>query len=398
MNQDNGFKTFCPRCNSEMNANSRYCMKCGYLNPVNQANQGMNQFISNNKSQVYQIGSGQNIAQDGNQITTSIANNTGNRLICFLLNYLVYIGIIGISFFLIIGNNVTDFNIIKESFFPDVVFITSIVFIYIYSMQLIFMKANQKWWYALIPFYNLFVLCDIVFRKKWLGIILLIPIVGQIFLLVVLYKLAIKFKCNGLLTVLFPIIFIPLMGFGSRLYEGVSYISNDKTMENDYRRKKVFFITLMVFLILSGVLLFWSNIIEIRGKATKIRNYYYVYATKQIVDKTKQLAKENYLQCSDYKYNPESGIYYIWYADIGDVAYIPLHSYMDVISGYVIIDNTTGSSKYYVTLSDGSFGYPTMLYTDVKADSIIPYGDLKEREDVNFCINTKEKLTTNGLI
>ena len=111
-----------------------------------------------------------------------------------------------------------------------------------------------------------------------------------------LYKLAIKFKCNGLLTVLFPIIFIPLMGFGSRLYEGVSYISNDKTMENDYRRKKVFFITLMVFLISSGVLLFWSNIIEIRGKATKIRNYYYVYATKQIVDKTKQLAKENYFQ------------------------------------------------------------------------------------------------------
>ena len=398
MNQDNGYKTFCPRCNSEMNPNSRYCMKCGYLNPSDPNNQGMNKFISNDKSQVYQVGSGQNIVQNGNQIATSIANNTGNRLVCFLINYLIYIGIVGLSSFLIIGNNITDFNYIKDSYLPYIVFVTSIVFLYVYSMELIFMKCNKKWWYALIPFYGLFVLCDIVFRKKWLGIILLIPIIGQIFFIVVLYKLATKFKCSGLLTVLFPIIFIPLMGFGSRLYEGISYINNDKTMENDYRRKKIFFISLMVFLILSSVLLFWSNIIDIRGKASKLKNYYYVFATEQIVNKTKQLAKENYLECDDYKYNPDSGIYYVWYADIGEVAYIPLHSYMDEISGYVIIDNNSGSSKYYVTLSDGKFGYPETLFSDVKIDTIIPYGDIQERNDVNFCINTKQKLTTNGKI
>ena len=131
---------------------------------------------------------------------------------------------------------------------------TSIAFIYIYSIQLIFVKCNQKWWYALIPFYNLFVLCDIVFRKKWLGIILLIPVIGQIFLLVILYKMAMKFKYSGLLAILFPIIFVPLMGFGTRLYEGVSYISEDRTLEKDYKRKKVFFVTLMILLVLSGIL------------------------------------------------------------------------------------------------------------------------------------------------
>lgn len=399
MNQENNFKTFCPRCGNEMNSNYRYCMKCGYLNPTNQANQGMNKFISKNENEIYQIGSGQTIIQNNNnQITTSIATNTGNKLLCFLFNYLIYIGVIIVSFALIIGNKVIDFNSIKNSLLPDTVLVTSIIFLYIYPIQLIFTKCNKKWWYALIPFYNLFVLSDIVYRKKWLGILLLIPVVGQIFLIIVFYKLATRFKYSGLLAVLFPIIFIPLMGFGSRLYDGVSYVSEDRTLEKDYKMKKLFFITLMILLVLSGILVFWNNIIEIKTKATRVTNYYYVFATNQIVDKTKQLARENYLDCEEYRYNSTSGKYYIWYSDLGDATYLPFHAYRDIISGYVIIDNTDGISKYYVSISDGVFGYPETLYDDISLETIIPYSEVKERKDINICKSTKQKITVGGTI
>lgn len=395
MNEQN-VKIFCPRCGSEMNSNSRYCLKCGYLNPTNSANQGMQQYIANNGNSLYQVGEGKMI-QNSNGITNSIATNTGNKMVCFLINYLIYIFIIIISFIFIMKDNTIGFNSIKNSLFPYVAFSISTIFLYVYSMQLIFMKANKEWWYALIPFYNLFVLSDIAFKKKWLGILLLIPFVGQVFFLVIMYVLGTKFKYSGLLALLLPVIYIPLMGFGSRFYEGINYLSEDRTLEKDYKRKKVFFISIMFFLIFGAVLMFWTNIIEMKTKAVRLKNYYYVFATKQIVDKTKKLAKENYLECEKYDYKKDSGVYYIWYSDIGDVAFIPFHSIRNVMYGYVIIDNSSGSSKYYVSLSDDNYGYPETLYDDIKVETIVPYEKVVTRSDINICINKKPKVTVGEM-
>ncbi len=390
-------KVFCPRCGNEMNSNSRYCTKCGYLNPNDPANQGMKKYIAVDNNNSYQVGSGQTIVKKDDQITTSIASNTGNKKACFVINYSLYMLIIIVSFFIAVGNKNIDLNTIRNSIFPYIAFITSIVFLYVYSMELVFMKANKRWWYALIPFFNLFILSDIVYKKKWLGIILLIPVIGQLFFIVTLYRLATKFRCSGLFTILFPIIFIPIMGFGSRLYEGIHYADDEKTLENDYRRKKVFFISIMIFTLIGGVLLYWSNINDIRIKTVKLKNYYYVYATKQIVKKTEQLANENYLVCDDYDYSKNYGVYYIEYADIGEVAYIPLHAYKDVISAYIIIDNTSGSSKYYISMSDGTLGYPETLYNNVNVDSVISYKDIVKRNNINICHNTKQKATVGGM-
>ena len=396
MNQDITNKVKCPRCGNEIDVNSRYCLQCGCLNPINPINKGMKKFIEKNKENSYQVGDGQVIMKNSNQITNSIGNNTGNKMICFLVNYLLYISIIIFSFLSIVGSNITDFVTIKNSTFPYISFTVSIIFLYVYSMELIFMKANKRWWYALVPFYNLFILADIVYKKKWLGIILLIPGIGQIFFIVTLYILAGKFRCNGLLTILLPFIFIPLMGFGSRLYENINYITEDKTLEKDYKRKKFFFISIVIFLLLGLVFILWNNIVDIKNKSFRLRNYYYVYATKQIVNKTKQLANENYLEC-DKPYKDGRGKYYIEYGDIGDVAYIPFHLYRDIISGYVIIDNTSGSSKYYISISDGTYGYPETLYEDVNVDSVVPYTEIVTRKDINNCINTKPKATVGGL-
>ena len=397
MNEDNQLKIVCPRCGNQINSNSRCCLNCGWLNPNDPANQNMRQFVSEKEKNLYQVGSGKTIVQNNGQFANSIASNTGSRKLCFLVNYLLYIAIIILSFIIVLGNTTIDLNSIKNSSFPYIVFIVSIVFLYVYSMELIFIKSNKKWWYSLIPIFNLFILADITFKKKWLGIILLVPIIGQIFLLIIFYKLGTRFKYNGLLSLIFPIIYIPLMGFSSRFYESINYIDEKDSLEKDYKRKKLFFISLLLFLIVSGIFIFWNNIIEIKSKAFRIDNYYYVFSTRQIVNKTKQLAKENYLECSNYNYKSDKGIYYIEYADIGEVSYIPLHLYRDVISGYVIIDNTGDSSKYYVSLSDGTYGYPETLYEDVNIDSIVPYESIVKRDDLNKCINTKPKVSVGGI-
>ena len=389
MNQDNQVKIVCPRCGNQMDMSSRCCLRCGWLNPNDPANQNVQQFVSQKENSLYQVGSGQSIVQNSGQVTTSIGSNAGNRTICFIINYLLYISIIIISYLLILGDKVTDFYSVKNSLFPYVAFLTSVVFLYVYSMELVFMKCNKKWWTSLIPIYNLFVLCEIVFKKKWLGIILLIPFIGQVFLLVILYKLAVRFKYNGILAMIFPIIYIPLMGFGSRLYEGINYTTGERGLEKDYRNKKIFFFSLLFFFVVGGGFVFWNNIVEIKTKTFKLVNYYYVFASYRIVDETKQYVRFNNIECEDYDYKATSGIYYFEYNDIGDVTYLPLHYYMDEISAYVIVDNTSGSSKYYVSISDGTYGFAETLSEDVKIDSIVPYEKIVERNNINKCTNVK---------
>ncbi|MBR5370098.1 MAG: hypothetical protein IK137_02205 [Bacilli bacterium] len=393
MNQDNVVKIICPRCGSQMNSNSRYCLKCGYLNPNDPANQNMQKYISVNKEDSYSIGSGNTVIKKEHQITNSIASKTGNKLVCFVFNFLLYVICIVLSYLLLVDRSNFSLNNIMNSLFPYVSFLISIVFLYAYSMELIFIKSNNKWWYALIPFYNLCLLTDIVYKEKWLGIVLLIPVIGQIFLIITLYKLALKFKYSGILTILFPIIYIPLMGFGNRLFEDINYIAEDNTLEDDYRRKRVFFILLIAIMVFGAILMFWNNIVDIKSKALRIKNYYYVYVTNEVVSSTKKNIKDGFISCQKYKYKDDRGIYYIEYPDVGDYVYVPLHYYNDVISAYIIIDNNSGNSKYYVSMSDGTFGFPETLYEEISVDKIVPYNELTKRNDINTCVVGSPKIT-----
>ena len=391
MNQDNQAKIVCPRCGNQISITSRCCLNCGWLNASDPANQNMQQFVSDKEKSLYQVGSGQNIAQNSGQVATTIASNTGSRELCFVFNYLIYMLIIVLSYMLVLGNSVTNFYAVKNSIFPYIAFTTSIAFLFVYSGELIFMKANKRWWYSLIPIFNLFVLADIVFKKKWLGVLYLIPIIGQVFFLITMYILGTKFKYNGLLSMMFSIIYVPLMGFGSKLYEETNYTSGQEGTEKDYRNKKIFFISLVFFLLTSGGFIFWNNIVEIKSKAFRLTNYYYVLAANRIVEYTKQSIRTNNLECSISDYNDTSGLYYFEYSDVGEVTYMPLHYYKDVISSYVIVDNTSGSSKYYVSISDGTYGFAETLYEDVNLDSIVPYKELEKSKGLNTCVVSKSK-------
>ena len=89
---DDGYTIFCGRCGAEMNSNSRYCMKCGYLNPEHEANQSMQKFMP--KEEAHRVGEQSFVAQ--NEVSTQpvigLANNSGNHVACFLVNLFCYLG------------------------------------------------------------------------------------------------------------------------------------------------------------------------------------------------------------------------------------------------------------------------------------------------------------------
>jgi hypothetical protein len=87
----------------------------------------------------------------------------------------------------------------------------------------IFTKAGQPGWAAIIPIYNWYVLCKIVGRPGWWVILLLIPLVNFIIGIILCIDLAKSFGKGigfGIGLILLPIIFCPILGFGSAQYQG----------------------------------------------------------------------------------------------------------------------------------------------------------------------------------
>jgi hypothetical protein len=179
---------------------------------------------------------------------------------------------------------------------------------------------------------------------------------------------------------------IPIIGFGTRFYEGVNFVSRNDTLENDYGRKKLFLTFIIIFIVFGIIFIFWNNIVETKSKAKKLTNYYFVFANSRLINKTKQLISENYLECDDYDYKDNSGVYYIYIADIGSHTYLPFYYLRDDISASVLVDNTSGESKIYVSLTDGTFGFRETLAEEVGPDSLEEYKNVEYiSREMNTC-------------
>jgi len=88
-----------------------------------------------------------------------------------------------------------------------------------------FVKAGQPGWAAIIPIYNLFILCKIVGRPGWWVILFLIPFVNFIMAIILSIDLAKSFGKSMLFAVglvLLSPIFYCILGFGSAQYQGPS--------------------------------------------------------------------------------------------------------------------------------------------------------------------------------
>lgn len=87
----------------------------------------------------------------------------------------------------------------------------------------IFTKAGKPGWGSLIPFYNLYLVFDIVYGKGWKFLWLIVPIVIIYYAIVVPFKMAKVFGKGfvfGLGMFLLSPIFDLILGFGSATYIG----------------------------------------------------------------------------------------------------------------------------------------------------------------------------------
>ena len=376
MNENGGYTIYCARCGEEMNSNSRYCMKCGYLNPEHEANQSMQQYIKN-QTNTYSVGGGSTIPQ--NEITQQsaigLAYNAGNRVICFVTNLLVFLGLNFILGFLAFQMNPTELNTIVYSFYPITCMILSVGFLWHYSLQLLFMKCNQRWWKAWIPFYNFVVLGNLAFRSKSIGWIALIPGVGIIFLLIVFYRLGKEFQYNGILCLLLPIVFIPLIGYGTHFYGNNQYVSStdSKVVERNYRLQKILYRLFVVFFLVGLVLFIIANMTSVKATSRYVQNYYYVYASKKLVKEVDSMVSNNQVVCNNREFSLTTGMYYFYFADIRDEIYLPLYYLREPISAFVIADRNGEVPRYYVSMTDGTYGFASTLVEEITYTTPIEY-------------------------
>lgn len=87
----------------------------------------------------------------------------------------------------------------------------------------IYAKAGQPGWAVLIPIYSTIVLCKIVGKPSWWVVLTLIPLVGPIIALVLVFNLATVFGKSGGFAVgmiFLGFIFFPILAFGSSRYIG----------------------------------------------------------------------------------------------------------------------------------------------------------------------------------
>lgn len=379
---DNDYTIFCSRCGAEMKSSARYCMKCGNLNPDHPENKSMEKFIP--KSQGYFVGSGKSIVgtlDPSSGLILSVANNTGSSKLCFLLTFGIYfiiVFLIGLSTVLGLSN---IYDIIYTNL-AVIFLIISIIFIFIYSSERMYMKMNKPWWAALVPFYNYFVLSEAVFNNMLLGFLMFVPIVGNVYMLILYYKLGKAFNKNGILTALFPLIMIPIIGFGDSLYNNRNYVKNDSknSLEKDYKFKKISFSFSVFLIIISVINICYVNLGDLIKIASSSGDWYYYYAgNKMYKEVKKQMEDGTYeITCDDVVYRREDGTIYFYYLDVGDEYNLMFSVTRDPIEGYVKVVSLNGQRKYYVSVTDGKRGIKEIDADELKVSSASNFKKLDE--------------------
>ena len=116
--------------------------------------------------------------------------------------------------------------------------------VYLIGLAKVFKKANRSGIAAIIPIYNYVVMLEIINKPVWHIVLFLVPIVNLVVYCKMLYGIAKSFRKTtafSILTVLFPFIFIPIIGFSDSEYiginkeamSGISYASDKPIIKNE---------------------------------------------------------------------------------------------------------------------------------------------------------------------
>jgi hypothetical protein len=103
------------------------------------------------------------------------------------------------------------------------VIVLALVVVAIVGLWKTFVKAGQPGWGAIIPIYNLYLLCKVAGRPGWWVLLMFIPLVNIIIAIIVYIDIAKNFGKGlgfGLGLVFLGFIFFPILGFGDARYLG----------------------------------------------------------------------------------------------------------------------------------------------------------------------------------
>ncbi len=106
-----------------------------------------------------------------------------------------------------------------------VAILLALVVLNVIALVRIYRKANRSWFSALIPIYSQMILLEIINKPKWKIIYFLIPGVNIIYTAIAYYRLARYFRRTkrfSLMMAIFPLLFLPVLGFGSSEYIGIN--------------------------------------------------------------------------------------------------------------------------------------------------------------------------------
>jgi hypothetical protein len=100
---------------------------------------------------------------------------------------------------------------------------SAFVVLMIAALWKIFSKAGQPGWAAIIPIVNTYFVCKVAGRPGWWVILMFIPFVNFIIGIILCIDIANSFGKGvgfGIGLILLPVIFFPILGFGSAQYQG----------------------------------------------------------------------------------------------------------------------------------------------------------------------------------
>ena len=98
----------------------------------------------------------------------------------------------------------------------------AVVVLMIAGMWKVFVKAGKPGWAAIIPIYNVVVLCEIAGKPAWWVVLFFIPFVNFIVAIILSLAVAKKFGKGagyGIGLALLSPVFYPMLGFGDAQYD-----------------------------------------------------------------------------------------------------------------------------------------------------------------------------------
>lgn len=256
MISDKEYMIRCSRCGSEMKNTARYCLKCGNLNMNHPSNKNMKKFYKNRKEEFF-ISNDEDVDKKPKK-SVNYKNFFEIKICCFL-NIFMYLLFVGLVTYLYLKriSDLSMLSFVSSNIYIYYIFI-SLVFLYLYAIEIVYIKLRYSWWFCFIPFFNLCLLTKRVYDSYLMGLIIIIPLVGWIFAIMLMYKFGKMFGLNGILFVLFPIIYIPVIGYGERLFNNMEFIGDNKNYEKFYSYKKMFLVFNTIVLVV-GILMFLFN-------------------------------------------------------------------------------------------------------------------------------------------